>query len=301
MKHTFYSLLPLFLLLDLVIPFLLATTCPGYRHTRQVMSVLGNRSAPFHTVYTLWLLFLGTAILLTCAQLCPLLWGRSGGLSLALAAILIIYALGGCILSGLFPVSETKAMETLSAKIHGFGSVFGFLALTFAPLVVALFYFKGRQTGLALCALTCFILALVFFVLFVMADKPRFAHTVIAWEGLWQRLTLLFMYLPLALLCARGAQEERSGSDAADEQRRKVCFWEIQHSRIRQSSVSHPGYGGIPDHRRRQGLSLYRKQGDRWILRDQKRVAPAIQAGPYSGRSARAAGLYRRRRCISSL
>jgi len=193
MKHTFYSLLPLFLLLDLVIPFLLAPTYPGYRHTRQVMSVLGNRSAPFHTVYTLWLLFLGTAILLTCAQLCPLLWGRSGGLSLALAAILIIYALGGCILSGLFPVSETKAMETLSAKIHGFGSVLGFLALTFAPLVVALFYFKGRQTSLALCALTCFILALVFFVLFVMADKPRFAHTVIAWEGLWQRLTLLFI------------------------------------------------------------------------------------------------------------
>ena len=141
MKHTFYSLLPLFLLLDLVIPFLLAPTCPGYRHTRQVMSVLGNRNAPFHTVYTLWLLFLGTVILLTCAQLCPLLWNRSGGLSLALAVILIIYALGGCILSGLFPVSETKAMETLSAKIHGFGSVFGFLALTFAPLVVALFYF----------------------------------------------------------------------------------------------------------------------------------------------------------------
>ena len=47
MKHTFYSLLPLFLLLDLVIPFLLAPTYPGYRHTRQVMSVLGNRSAPF--------------------------------------------------------------------------------------------------------------------------------------------------------------------------------------------------------------------------------------------------------------
>ena len=116
MKHTFYSLLPLFLLLDLVIPFLLATTCPGYRHTRQVMSVLGNRSAPFHTVYTLWLLLLGTAILLASTQLCPLLRSQSGGLSLALAVILIIYALGGCILSGLFPVSETKAMETLSAN-----------------------------------------------------------------------------------------------------------------------------------------------------------------------------------------
>lgn len=71
MKHTFYSLLPLFLLLDLVIPFLLAPTYPGYRHTRQVMSVLGNRSAPFHTVYTLWLLFLGTAILLTWRPAVP--------------------------------------------------------------------------------------------------------------------------------------------------------------------------------------------------------------------------------------
>ena len=29
MKHTFYSLLPLFLLLDLVIPFLLAPTYPA--------------------------------------------------------------------------------------------------------------------------------------------------------------------------------------------------------------------------------------------------------------------------------
>lgn len=71
MKHTFYSLLPLFLLLDLVIPFLLAPTYPGYRHTRQVMSVLGNRSAPFHTVYTLWLLFLGTAILLAWRPAVP--------------------------------------------------------------------------------------------------------------------------------------------------------------------------------------------------------------------------------------
>jgi len=42
-----------------------------------------------------------------------------------------------------------------------------------------------------------FVLALTFFVLFVMADKVEFQGTVIAREGLWQRVNLLFTYLPL--------------------------------------------------------------------------------------------------------
>lgn len=34
-----------------------------------------------------------------------------------------------------------------------------------------------------------------------MADKPRFAETIISLEGLWQRLSLLSMYVPVILLC----------------------------------------------------------------------------------------------------
>ena len=48
----------------------------------------------------------------------------------------------------------------------------------------------------------CFacILHLVFFTLFVMSDKEEFSNTVIANEGLWQRLNLLFMYMPLFIV-----------------------------------------------------------------------------------------------------
>ena len=42
-----------------------------------------------------------------------------------LFSVIVIYALGGCILSGIFSVGETKSLETLSAKIHGYGSVIG--------------------------------------------------------------------------------------------------------------------------------------------------------------------------------
>lgn len=40
------------------------------------------------------------------------------------------------------------------------------------------------------------------FTLFVMADKEAWRGTRLAQEGTWQRLTLLFMYLPLAVLAA---------------------------------------------------------------------------------------------------
>ena len=113
----------------------------------------------------------------------------------------MIYALGGCILSGIFSVGETKSLETLSAKIHGYGSVIGFLLLTFAPLFVGLYFFKVSNGLLGILSLICFIFAIGFFTLFVMADKPNYRGTIIAFEGLWQRLSLLSMYLPITILC----------------------------------------------------------------------------------------------------
>lgn len=121
--------------------------------------------------------------------------------SIMLFSVIVIYAVGGCILSGIFSVGETKSLETLSAKIHGYGSVIGFLLLTLAPLFVGLYFFKVSNGLLGILSLICFIFAIVFFALFVMADKPNYRGTIIAFEGLWQRLSLLSMYLPIAALC----------------------------------------------------------------------------------------------------
>ena len=48
-------------------------------------------------------------------------------------------------------------------------------------------------------SIICFVAALVFFVFFVMSDKQEFKNTIIDNEGLWQRLNLAFMYLPIAI------------------------------------------------------------------------------------------------------
>lgn len=206
MKNSLLYLLPLALAADLLIPFALAPSFQGYRHAAQVMSVLGSRKAPLHMWYNGWLILLGCIILAGGFRLYPLVARQSAFLASALFLVLAVYAVGGCILSGIFSVDETKQMVTASAKIHGYGSVIGFLCLTLAPLLISLSYFSSGHRASGAFSLACFLLAVLFFTLFVMADKDGFRNTWIACEGAWQRLTLLFMYLPVGLLCISAVQ-----------------------------------------------------------------------------------------------
>ena len=201
MKNSFSNILPFLLIADLIIPFVLAPTYKGYSHLTQVMSVLGNSKAPLHLIYNIWLVVFGVVIFISTSQLYPIVAQVSSSISIMLFSAIVIYAVGGCILSGIFSVGETKSLETLSAKIHGYGSAIGFLLLTLAPLFIGLYFFKVSNGLLGILALICFIFAIGFFVLFVMADKPNYRGTIIAFEGLWQRLSLLSMYLPIAALC----------------------------------------------------------------------------------------------------
>lgn len=186
---------------DLILPFLLATAYRGYSHLTQVMSALGNSKAPLHIIYNIWLIVLGIVILLSGFALYLIIAERSRAIAAILFIIICAYALGGCILSGIFPVGEGKELETVSAKIHGFGSVIGFMLLAFAPLFLGVYFLKASKGLLGAFSLICFALSLVFFALFVMADKPEFQGSIIALEGLWQRLSLLCMYLPIIAFC----------------------------------------------------------------------------------------------------
>lgn len=114
--------------------------------------------------------------------------------------IIFLYAIGACILSGIFSVGETKELATISEKIHGYGSVIGFFLLTFLPLIISLLSFRSNDLTIGFISLLFFVFSLVFFSLFVMADKERFAQTVISNEGLWQRLCLLCMYAPIVII-----------------------------------------------------------------------------------------------------
>ena len=188
MKNSISLFLPLALLLDLTIPFFLAPFYKGYSHSMQVMSVLGNNKSPLHFIYNLWLVLCGIILLMSGFKVYEIVSQKSKNIAVILFIVILIYAIGGCILSGIFSVGETKSLNTIPEKIHGYGAVLRFICLTFAPLLNSLYWFRVEE------------IPLIFFTIFVMADKPNYKDTIIAFEGLWQRLSLLFMYLPLGCL-----------------------------------------------------------------------------------------------------
>ena len=164
------------------------------------ISALGNPKSPVRLPFNIWMFLEGVLFLLSL----PVLYNRyhltSGWITIVLIAFIAVFGVGSCIFTSFFSVNETKDIVTISSKIHGAGSALGFIVFLFVPLLLAMLSFIDGEIIIGVISIICFIISLVFFVLFVMSDKQEFANTVISNEGLWQRLNLIFMYLPLAIV-----------------------------------------------------------------------------------------------------
>ena len=69
--------------------------------------------------------------------------------------------------------------------------------LLFFPLLNGILAFKQNNVIFGIICVISFILALIFFVCFIMGDKEQFQNIMLKYEGLWERLSLLCMYIPL--------------------------------------------------------------------------------------------------------
>lgn len=198
-KYGWYALL-VAILGDILIPFILAPFYEGYSHTNMVISTLGNPKSPVRVVFNFWMLLEGLLFLFSLPAMYHYYRSSPKPLVHTYIVIVTIFAIGACIFTCFFSVNETKEIVTTASKIHGLGSVIGFMMFLFVPLLLSILEFKKQNIIFGTIVAISFIMAFLFFVLFVMSDKPEFHNTFIAKEGLWQRLNLFFMYLPLGII-----------------------------------------------------------------------------------------------------
>ena len=184
---------------DLLVSLVLPVFYGGYSTLKMSISALGNPASPVRIPFNVWMLIEGILFLLAIPAVYRYFRPVSGGLTVTMAVFIAVFAVGACIFTCFFSVNESKDVVTVASKIHGAGSVTGFMLFLFVPLLVAILSFKSRNGLTGVVSVISFILAIFFFALFVMADKPEFKGTFIDNEGLWQRLNLAFMYLPLAV------------------------------------------------------------------------------------------------------
>ena len=186
---------------DLLVSLFLSMFYCEYNSLRMSISALGNPSSPVRIPFNIWMFIEGILFLLALPAVNRFYRPISGGITNVLIVFIAVFAVGACIITALFSVNESRDVVTAASRIHGAGSVIGFMLFLFVPLLVAILSFKDHNTAMGIVSSASFVLALAFFTLFIMSDKPGFKDTVIDHEGLWQRLNLLFMYLPLAITC----------------------------------------------------------------------------------------------------
>lgn len=205
-KYGWYALL-FAIMGDLLIPFILAPFYRGYSHTSMTISALGNPQSPVRIIFNFWMLLEGLLLLFAVPTIYNYYKCSSELLAGITIAFIIIFAIGACIFTCFFSVNETKDVSKTASKIHGIGSVIGFMVFLFVPLLLSVLEFKNDHKAYGTIAIDSFIAAFLFFVLFVMSDKPLFNNTIIAKEGLWQRLNIVFMYLPIGVISIRNILE----------------------------------------------------------------------------------------------
>lgn len=153
-------------------------------------------------LFNLWMLCAGILFLFSIPVIYCTYISVSRPITITLVVFILVFAIGACIFTCFFSVNETKNIVTTASKIHGVGSAIGFMLVVFVPLLLSTLSFRMHHRITGALFMVSFVLTLLFFILFVMSDKPSFEKTWIAQEGLWQRLNLLFMYLPLGYIAA---------------------------------------------------------------------------------------------------
>jgi hypothetical membrane protein len=198
-----WILFSLTLLGDFIIVYIFAKYYPEYNHLKDVMSVMGNDKSPTHKIYNIWLIILGIVMIIFGFSIYLQYKIISNNLSIIIFVIMTLYGIGGCILSGIFSVNETKEIETVYSKIHGISAGIGFMLLAFVPLFIGKLFKIEQKALLGNISIIIFVICLGLFVIFVLSEKEQFQKTIIGYSGLWQRLLLGSMYAPLIIICIK--------------------------------------------------------------------------------------------------
>ena len=184
---------------DIAISFVLPLFYKSYSIPKMSISALGNPQSPVRLIFNLWMLAEGILFLFSLPALFKKYHAVSSVLTNVMLVFIALFAIGACVFTCFFSVNESKDVVTVSSKIHGVGSALGFMLLLFVPLLLGILSFKNDEGIIGIISVCSFVISMAFFVLFVMSDKPEFSGTLISSEGLWQRLNLIFMYLPLLI------------------------------------------------------------------------------------------------------
>lgn len=130
---------------DISVSSVLPAFYKGYSIRKMSISALGNPKSPVRTIFNIWMFIEGLLFLLSTPAFFRIYSMVSPALAVTASAFIAVFAVGACIFTCFFSVNESKEQVTVASKIHGAGSVIGFMLFLFVPLLVRFFRLRMRK------------------------------------------------------------------------------------------------------------------------------------------------------------
>lgn len=197
-KYGFYLMI-LAILSESLVPFILATHYSHYNQLTMLISDFGEKTSPVQPYFKTWQLIDGLLIWSTIPSFYTRFKGTSKKLAQLLSLSLGIYGLGDCIFSAFFDRTLVSGFS-LEETIHDYGSGVAFVALLIGTFILIKLYALESNTSLVKLFIGLFILSTFFMILYAAPRIPIIKTFNIPYRGLWQRLNLLFLYLPFLIV-----------------------------------------------------------------------------------------------------
>lgn len=198
-KYGFY-LMALAVISEWILPLALAPFVPGYLQFTNLISDFGEVGVPTHMAFKVWEVINGLLFLLSAPAFYEYFKGTSKKLASWFTAMLIIFSMTDCLLTGIFDRALTSNTQSITGMIHNYSSGIGDTALLISMFFLLKLYQKQGKKLITTLLLVAFIVSLGIQFLFVYPRIMPDSQFKIPYRGLWQRLNLWLLYMPFLLI-----------------------------------------------------------------------------------------------------
>ncbi len=196
LKKSGFYLLVIVVIAELSVPFFLAGHYPNYDSITMLISDFGEEGSPVRHLFKFWQLIDGSLFLLTIPSFYLRFSQTSPVLAKWLGVMMATFAIGDCITTGILDRSTNPLEAGMESLVHDYASGAGFTALLAATFLLILLYKMENNSFVVRTFTLIFILSLCLLLLYAAPKLPGLNTLNIPYRGLWQRLNLLFLYLP---------------------------------------------------------------------------------------------------------
>lgn len=212
LKKYGFHLMIVVVISELVLPFVLGSFYPGYNQLSMLISSFGENGSPTKLAFKIWVIIDGFLFLSTVPAFFYRFKETSLPLAKGLAAMIIAFGIGDCIITGLFDRSTEYSGINIEDMIHDYASGAGFLALLIGTGLLYRLYSLEENHLMVTVIPIIFVISALLMLLFALPRIPIIDQLHIPYRGLWQRANLLFLYLPFFLAAIESLFTQKKNS-----------------------------------------------------------------------------------------